>query len=249
MYKIAPEERRNRVLKAVIDEYSVHARPVASRMIVYKVRYSPATIRNIMAELEEVGYLKKAHPSAGRIPTDRGYRLYVDSLMEPESLTTDEEGEVEELLDDLSSDLMDKVSSFLSKISRLLGIVLSADERIFIKGRSNILGLPDFSDLNRVRRVFEFLEREEDLFRLLSKGRGKGRVSVLIGKENECSAIKECSIAMASYTAQNGRTGVLSVIGPTRMKYFRIIPAVEFISRRLTRSLNRERNESKEEGL
>src|SRR4030042_238645 len=81
-------EREKAILRYVIHQFILTANPVGSRNIAkkYEIGWSPATIRNIMADLEESGFLRHPHTSAGRLPTDRGYRVYVDSLMDPPSL-------------------------------------------------------------------------------------------------------------------------------------------------------------------
>ncbi|HHT73308.1 MAG TPA: heat-inducible transcription repressor HrcA [Firmicutes bacterium] len=86
------DDRKSRVLRAVIEDYIETAEPVGSRTIARKHRLgvSPATIRNEMADLEETGYLEQPHVSAGRIPSDKGYRFYVDALMEPMSFTLEQ---------------------------------------------------------------------------------------------------------------------------------------------------------------
>jgi len=86
------DERKRRVLHAVVDDYVRTATPVGSRTIArrYDLGVSPATIRNEMADLEDMGYLEQPHTSAGRIPSDKGYRFYVDSLMEIHELAADE---------------------------------------------------------------------------------------------------------------------------------------------------------------
>lgn len=85
-------ERKLKILKAIIDNYVSTAEPVGSRTVAkkYNLGISPATIRNEMADLEEMGYIKQPHTSAGRVPSDKGYRLYVDSLMEVKQLSKDE---------------------------------------------------------------------------------------------------------------------------------------------------------------
>lgn len=90
---MALDERKNRVLQAIIEDYVATAEPVGSRTIArkYQLGVSPATIRNEMADLEELGYLEQPHTSAGRIPSDRGYRYYVDCLMERKTVTPREE--------------------------------------------------------------------------------------------------------------------------------------------------------------
>ena len=86
-------ERKQRILHAVITDYIQTAEPVGSRTISrhYQLDLSAATIRNEMADLEELGYLTQPHTSAGRIPTQQGYRFYVDTLMDAESLSEEEE--------------------------------------------------------------------------------------------------------------------------------------------------------------
>ncbi len=85
-------ERKRRVLEAIIDSYVATAEPVGSRTIArkYRLGVSPATIRNEMADLEELGYLEQPHTSAGRVPSDKGYRYYVDTLMPMKRLTSEE---------------------------------------------------------------------------------------------------------------------------------------------------------------
>ena len=82
------DERKRLVLRAIIEDYIDSAEPVGSRTIArkYQLGVSPATIRNEMADLEEMGFIEQPHTSAGRVPSDRGYRFYVDSLMEPKRL-------------------------------------------------------------------------------------------------------------------------------------------------------------------
>lgn len=81
-------ERKQKLLKLVVDEYVNTAQPVGSNALVekYDIPYSPATVRNEMARLEEEGYIKQPHTSAGRVPTDLGYRYYVEALMREEEL-------------------------------------------------------------------------------------------------------------------------------------------------------------------
>ncbi|MGE5527896.1 MAG: heat-inducible transcriptional repressor HrcA [Patescibacteria group bacterium] len=94
------DERKRRILKAITDDYIASAEPVGSRTIArkYNLGLSPATIRNEMADLEEEGYLQQPHTSSGRIPSDRGYRYYVDALMEKRRLRPDEIEAIEQEL-------------------------------------------------------------------------------------------------------------------------------------------------------
>lgn len=93
------DERKCQVLRAVVEDYVRSAEPVGSRTIAkkYGIGYSPATIRNDMADLKELGYLDQPHTSAGRVPSDKGYRFYVDRLMEPPSLSLEEAMRIRQL--------------------------------------------------------------------------------------------------------------------------------------------------------
>ena len=86
------KERKRRILQAITDDYIAYAEPVGSRTLAkkYRLGVSPATIRNEMADLEEGGYLRQPHTSAGRIPSDKGYRYYVDVLMIPEVISDEQ---------------------------------------------------------------------------------------------------------------------------------------------------------------
>src|SRR3972149_2977691 len=90
-------EREKNILRSVVHQFILTATPVGSRNITkkYEMGISPATVRNIMADLEESGYINHPHTSAGRVPTDKGYRYYVDSLMEVDKLNSKEKGLIE----------------------------------------------------------------------------------------------------------------------------------------------------------
>lgn len=121
-------EREKNILKCVVQNFILTANPVGSRIISkkYDIKLSPATIRNVMADLEEMGLIFHPHTSAGRIPTDQGYRFYVDSLMEVSELTSYEKKSIEK---ELTSEVEDReellqiTSRILSKISSQLSLV------------------------------------------------------------------------------------------------------------------------------
>jgi heat-inducible transcriptional repressor len=124
------ESRRKSVLGAIIESYIDTAVPVGSRVISQRFRHavSPATIRNVMADLEEMGLILQPHTSAGRVPTDKGYRFYVDSLLEPKHLTKEEESIIARLVSQAGSDIdsiMHSVSKAISVITNVAGIVLT----------------------------------------------------------------------------------------------------------------------------
>lgn len=124
------EERQHQILVAVVCNYISTAEPVGSRTIAKKAGFglSPATIRNIMADLEEFGFLAQPHTSAGRIPTDKGFRFYVDHLASSQrSLEDRDSSQIEETLHSEIEvvNLMKKTTDLLSKLSNQAGLVLT----------------------------------------------------------------------------------------------------------------------------
>ena len=123
-------ERERNILQALIDYYIATAQPVGSRVLAHKfgLGISPATIRNTMQDLEEMGLVKQPHTSAGRVPTDTGYRVYVDELLEPENLALSEKKKIEEeILVDYSAieELLEQAARVLGNVSQELGVILS----------------------------------------------------------------------------------------------------------------------------
>lgn len=125
------DERKIRILQAIIDDYIVNAEPVGSRTIAkkYHLGISSATIRNEMADLEEMGYLEQLHTSSGRKPSDKGYRLYVDKLMHVSDLSPQEEYVIKNTLLDSALYEVDKIiknaSALLSELTRLTCMVMA----------------------------------------------------------------------------------------------------------------------------
>ena len=124
-------ERDRKVLQAIIRDYIQTAQPVGSRIISkkYQMGLSPATIRNVMADLEEMGFLLQPHTSAGRVPTDRAYRFYVDTILNLRRLTPEERAQIEtslipEEVQDVN-EIMKRASHLLSLLSRQTGVVLA----------------------------------------------------------------------------------------------------------------------------
>ncbi len=127
------QERNKRVLQAVIDSYIASGAPIGSTVLVKKYDFgvSSATLRNIMAELEELGYLTHPHTSAGRIPTDLGYRYYIDSLISIEKDADDFGDQLRQappLHGDDLHELMEEASRFLASLSQCTGVVVAPSE-------------------------------------------------------------------------------------------------------------------------
>ncbi len=123
------DERKRRILESIIKDYVETAEPVGSRAIVRKhgLNISAATVRNEMADLEDMGYLEQPHTSAGRIPSEMGFRYYVDCMMEKESLSDEEMEVLEKLLQDSIqewNDVAQGVGNFLSQVSNYASFMI-----------------------------------------------------------------------------------------------------------------------------
>lgn len=121
-------QREKAILRSVVQQFILTATPVGSRNITkrYDIGYSPATVRNIMSDLEDSGYINHPHTSAGRIPTDKGYRYYVDSLMDIEKLNPKERGLIDKSLKtalDETDELVKVTSKLLSSITKQIACV------------------------------------------------------------------------------------------------------------------------------
>ena len=130
------DDRKLKILSAVVNEYIVTGEPVGSKAIMAHVKASSATIRNEMAELEKQGYLEQPHTSAGRIPTYKGYRLYVDQLMEQNQLTANEKKMLEYVTEE---DLVNKASMALADLTKCAAVVANATPKFSLISKVEVI--------------------------------------------------------------------------------------------------------------
>jgi heat-inducible transcriptional repressor len=241
-------QRRNLILAASINSYIESATPVSSEVLARDFDLSSATVRNILAELEDAGYLTHPYTSAGRMPTDKGYRYYVDFLMSQIELLDNEKkavvGEYRKKIKRLE-DVLEKTSEIISRITHYAGIVslLEWEERFFCKGLSYIIGQPEFQDSEKIRVLIKMLEEKNRLLDVINRD-FKGVTKVYIGREIGCPEIDTCSLVISTYRKGKKHDGRLAVLGPRRMNYEHIIPALEFISQILGDILDESLNEA-----
>lgn len=337
--------RKQLILQAIIEDYINTAEPVGSRTVSkkYLTNVSPATIRNEMADLEEMGYIEQPHTSAGRVPSDKGYRLYVDELMDKKALNEQEYeyirrefmevvGEIDLLIkqasrilsamtkyasivtapqfkrtslkhlqlikvdncnilavivtdagiiknsiiridNDIEDGILERINKILNhklmglSIAELMNIdiaKLEADvgpiieyrqvlnkvlpellqalrysERVevFSDGAANLLDLPEYSDVQKAKDFFNVLNENELLYELLNDV--SNNITVTIGKENKIHQLKDCSLITATYSYNGKIIGSIGVLGPTRMKYSRVISIVDCLTQSLSEILTK----------
>ena len=239
-------ERQQKILNAIISEFQDSAEPVGSRHIArnWLPDLSPATIRNEMADLEDDGFITQPHTSAGRIPTDRGWRFYVNNLMPDESPNARDENHIKQALRQPSSDL----ENILHQTARLLShtldytaviINLGAHRRIYSSGAANLLHQPEFRNLEHMQKMLQLFEEDELLAEIVDETPITDNVAVRIGGENRHKVVKDCSLVVSTYEVGGNRLGRIGIIGPTRMYYSRTTALVNFVAKELSRVLSR----------
>ncbi|MEJ2695388.1 MAG: heat-inducible transcriptional repressor HrcA [Candidatus Sulfobium sp.] len=333
------DERSKEVLFAVIQCYINCPGPVGSRVVTKKFSFglSPATIRNIMSDLEDMGLLRQPHTSAGRVPTDTGYRYYVDSMKAEHQMISDDFVQAlnrkwEILKKDINSFLIE-ASRMLSSLSHYIGITIppntgsttlnrmemikfknnqvgvilftdegiiqnkmislerdlsqrnlngiveyinssfaghtldeirqtisrelerekvlcdgliaeamkicgdaisASPENVYISGISEMLALPDFSDINRIKELLRTIEDKHIMIGLLNKISDSEGTQVFIGSENFLAEMKKFSLVASTYREGNRPIGAIGIIGPTRMNYARAISIVDLTATYIT---------------
>jgi len=234
--------RRKSVLNSAISRYIKGAVPVASEDIAEEFDLSPATIRNIFTELDQSGYLKHPYTSGGRVPTDKGYRYYVDFLIQQIELLDEEKKrilkECKKKIQRLD-EALENTSEVISEITRYAGIVsfLQRQDRMFYNGLSRILDQPEFKDVDKVRLLVRAVEDKGRLLNVINRD-FSGNIKVYIGAELECPEMENCSLIVTTYKLNDRPSGRLAVLGPMRMEYDHIIPTLEYISGVLTEVLS-----------
>jgi transcriptional regulator of heat shock response len=236
-------ERKADVLRAVVADHIRTGGPVGSGTVArrYRLGVSSATVRNDMAALTDLGYLLQPHTSAGRIPTDRGYRFYVDMLPRWPTLPRGAERAIASILvppPEEPSEAVRRAAVVLSRLTHY-GAVAQPPEsaHVVIGGASNIVSEEIFQRRETVRRLLEALEEEDAVVGLLRALAGEAEVAVGIGRENPVAAMREASVVVSAYRAGDRPVGAIAVIGPTRMHYREAISAVRAVSLHLSQAI------------
>lgn len=235
------DARRKAVLTSAINLYIREAEPVASEDLAAEFDLSPATIRNIFAELEESGYLTHPHTSAGRMPTDRGYRYYVDFLLSQLELIEEEKARIfsayERGTETLDA-ILEKTSDLLSEVTHCAGIAALSDmdDKFVYRGVRYIIEQPEFQDASSIRLLIRLIEEKQRLLEIIRR-HNSSKVAVYIGEELGCEGTENCAILVSSYNLKERPVGRLAVLGPRRMHYGHTIPALEYVSEVLSEIL------------
>ena len=336
-------ERAELLLKSLIHRYINDGQPVGSRTLAREtgLDISPATVRNVMADLEDMGLIESPHTSSGRVPTAQGYRVFIDTLLKVRPLTNDAVAEIEDRLhsDQDPQRILSTATDILSRITKFAGVILvprhqhtgfkqleflrlsarrvlvilvtsdggvqnrvlandreysetelieasnyfnseyhgqsleqvrhillndmqqdsdemsrimktavemaqkmfvsedAEEQEMLLSGEENLITVPEFSQLGKLRELFDTFKTKQDLLDLLAKSMLATGISIFIGDESGYQALNECSVVAAPYEVDGRSIGTLGVIGPTRMDYADVIPIVDVTARLLGSAL------------
>jgi heat-inducible transcriptional repressor len=219
-------DRKSEILRAIVKHFVKTAEPVGSKTILVSYRFSvsPATIRNDMASLEKEGLIYQPYTSAGRIPTDSGYRLYVDEIADYEAakkkaLLVLSQVREQYKTEQIREHIYDVVSLLARATKNVSFATLPDNSRTFYLGLSNVLKQPEFATNNiRASQVVEVLENNDNFRSLLDGFDINETVKTFIGKENILEQIQSCSLMVCQYEKE-GYKGHIGILGPTRMNY------------------------------
>lgn len=261
-------DREKKVLELIVTYHISTAEPVGSLLIARDMKLSSATIRNIMLYLEEEGLIWQPHASAGRIPSDKGYRVYVDSLMETKEFLEPDAAYADQAFYNLRSDSIEDVllkglqlcskitnqacialfptlkikERLIEKLEEEMRSILTSlydfEDRLYFDGTHYLVEKPEFKDSEKICAVLKALEDKKELLDVLEGNIREDGVQIYIGAENKSLGFVQCTLITANYSVEDGITGTLGIVGPMRMQYERVIPTVNCIAGSISRLLH-----------
>jgi transcriptional regulator of heat shock gene len=232
--------RQTQILVAIIEQYAEVASPVGSVTLAKLFNVSSATIRSEMAKLEDLGLIMQPHTSAGRIPTDKGYRFYVNRL------TTQSEGEDKQILLNANNS-KDSLRGFRAIYSRVsaqndradhairsavdslveltgnLGLATIGDQ-LYINGIYNLFSQPEFESGEAVQSVAQLLDNLEPWLREVTPNEP---LNVYIGSENPIGKSSGASLIISKFESPFSENSYIGVLGPTRQNYGKVVRLVQ----------------------
>jgi heat-inducible transcriptional repressor len=212
-------DRQKQILCAIVEQYAEVASPVGSNLLAKAFNVSSATVRAEMAELERHGYIMQPHTSAGRVPTDKGYRSYVNNLAVEKEPLSERRGERA-----LTARVQDtgvperairNAVDTLVELTHNLGMATIGNQ-LYMSGLSNLFGQPEFMHAGQVQQVARLLDNLEPWLREVAPNQP---LSVYIGSENPIGRTAGCSLIISRFQSPYSDQSYIGVLGPTRQSY------------------------------
>ncbi len=232
-------DRQQKILSALIEEYTKTGLPVGSQCLVegYFRDVSTATIRNDMGILEDEGYLYQPHISSGRIPTDKGYRYFVENMMKNKELSRQEQFHLQKEILQLRAKnvrMARTTAKLLASFSGNVGLSGIVEKEEFYECGLRRL-LEEENDHDELCQLAEALDYIDEKIDTLLREMKNGETRIYIGDENPIQEISGYSMVISPYENEGGERGIVAVIGPKRMQYEKNTSLVEYVRNLLTK--------------
>jgi len=231
--------RQKQLLYAIVEQYAEVASPVGSSLLAKVFNVSSATVRAEMAELERQGFIAQPHTSAGRVPTDKGYRFYVNNLNDASNLQPGREMAVERRAEKalatrvqhggLPERTIRNAVDTLVELTHNLGIA-TIGQQLYMSGLSNLFGQPEFIQTGQVQQVAHLLDNLEPWLREAAPNEP---LSVYIGRENPIGRSAGCSLIVSRFRSPFSDRSYIGVLGPTRQNYRDVMTLVRHAGQEL----------------
>jgi len=230
-------ERQAKILAAIVEQYAEVASPVGSQLLSRVFDVSSATVRAEMAELERLGMIHQPHTSAGRVPTDRGYRWYVNSLGSNEDALSERRAEraLTSRVQDagLPERTIRNAVDTLVELTHNLGLATIGDQ-LYMAGLSNLFGQPEFIHPAQVQEVAHLLDNIQPWLREAAPNEP---LNVFIGRENPIGGNSGCSLIISKFRSPYSDNSYVGIVGPTRQSYRNVMGLVAQAGRMLEERL------------
>ncbi|MFO0971141.1 MAG: transcriptional regulator [Candidatus Saccharimonadales bacterium] len=228
-------DRQVKILETIIEQYAEVAAPVGSVLLARLFNVSSATIRNEMAELERHGYIRQPHTSAGRIPTDKGYRFYVNNLRDDDQPHTSQATRNTRAIATRVSHSGEPAQAIKSAVDSLVQLthnlgLATIGNQLYVAGYSNLFGQPEFLDPAHSREVARLLDNLEPW---LKEAAPNEALNVYIGRENPIGRAAGVSLIISKYRSPYSDSSYIGILGPTRQSYRSVMGLVEQTGRTL----------------
>jgi heat-inducible transcriptional repressor len=231
-------ERQAKILQAIVEQYAEVASPVGSSLLAKAFDVSSATVRAEMAELERAGFINQPHTSAGRVPTDKGYRFYVNQLAEgSQKLVGRASGEraitARVQHGGVPERTIRNAVDTLVELTHNLGLATIGDE-LYMSGLSNLFGQPEFMHRGQVQEIARLLD---NLQPWLYEAAPNEPLSVYIGRENPVGRSAGASLIISRFRSPFSDRSYIGVLGPTRQSYRDVMSLVAHTGQALEEAL------------
>lgn len=221
------DERKENILSEIIEEYSKYAEPVGSQYIAESLakEVSPATIRNEMAELEKMGYIAQPHTSAGRIPTEKGYRYYIENFLEKRKLLRREQDVLEKSFATDPERKFKNLAKGMAEVTQEGVFIAFSKGNLYYTGISNLISHPEFSDYEYACLMSETIDRLDEIILKIFDAVGED-IAVMIGSKSPFGA--ESGSLLAGVHFEDSHKGLIGLLGPMRMDYQKNYAVMEY---------------------